>query len=319
MDPNLLPSLAWFAHVAHHRSFTKAASEMGVSRAALSQNLKSLEQRLNAKLLYRTTRDMSLTEEGQRLLDALGPALASVDTVLRSLGDGRTEPMGLLRINTSRIAAKSLVEPHMGEFLTRYPKLRLELVMDDGLSNIVADGCDAGIRLGESLAEHMVAVPITPALEMAVVGTPGYFQLHGEPASPEDLIQHNCLGYRQASSGAIYRWEFTKPGPGGQDFSVEPRGSVVTNDDEGMVRAALQGVGLVQHMNLAVQRHLEDGSLRRVLAGWCKPFPGFYLYVPSRDQMPLKVRALLDFLVEKREAMSPAGGHTTAKTRSRRT
>lgn len=306
MDPTLLPSLAWFALIAHHRSFTRAAAEMGVSRAALSQNLKALEQRLNAKLLYRTTRDMSLTEEGQRLFDSLRPALGSIELAVRGMSETDAEPAGLLRVNTSRIAAKTFVEPHLGEFLARHPQLRMELVMDDGLANIVADGCDAGIRLGESLAEHVVAVPITPMLEMAVVGSPDYFKRHGMPKTPADLVKHNCLCYRHTSSGAIFRWEFTSPEVEGHDFVIEPHGTLITNDDDGMVRAALQGVGLVQHMSIAVQRYLQDGSLVRVLQDWCKPFPGFYLYVPSRQQMPAKVRALMDFLVEKRDVLATA-------------
>lgn len=304
MDPSLLPSLAWFAHVAHHRSFTKAAAEMGVSRANLSQNVKALERRLNVKLLYRTTRDMSLTEEGQRLYDVWYPALVAVERTVRTMHDLRDEPSGLVRLNTSRVAAKTLLEPHLQEFCTRYPKLQLELVMDDSLANIVADGCDAGIRIGESLAEHMVAVPITPALEMAVVATPAYFEQHGLPATPADLAQHNCLRFRQ-TSGAIYAWEFTSPTPDRHSFTVEPQGRIITNDDDGMIRAALQGAGLMQHINIAVQPHLQSGALVRVLQPWCQPFAGFYIYAPTRSQMPSKVRALIDFLVEKREGMAP--------------
>lgn len=302
MDPTLLPSLAWFAHVARHGSFTRAAAELGVTRAALSQNLKVLEQRLGVRLLHRTTRDMSLTEEGRHLLDALQPALDGIDHAVRSLGSAGREPAGLLRINTSRIAAKLLLEPHLGALLARHPQLQLELVMDDGMANIVAEGCDAGIRFGESLAEHMMAVPITPPLEMAVVGTPAYFERHGVPQSPADLAAHHCVRYRQTSSGAIFRWEFSAPDDG-HSVGFEPRGSVTTNDDDGMIRAALQGVGLVQHLELAVRPWLAEGRLVRVLQDWCRPFPGFYLYVPTRTQMPAKVRALIDFLTEQREGM----------------
>ncbi|MBO1017655.1 LysR family transcriptional regulator [Achromobacter sp. SD115] len=303
MDPSLLPSLAWFAHVAHHRSFTKAAAEMGVSRANLSQNVKALERRLNVKLLYRTTRDMSLTEEGQRLYDVWYPALIAVERTVRTMHDMRDEPSGLVRVNTSRVAAKTLLEPHLQEFCTRYPRLQLELVMDDALANIVAEGCDAGIRIGESLAEHMVAVPITPALEMAVVATPAYFEQHGSPVTPADLSRHNCLRFRQ-TRGAIHPWEFTSPEAGGHTFTVEPQGRIITNDDDGMIRAALQGAGLMQHIDIAVREHLESGALVRVLHNWCKPFAGFYIYAPTRAQMPAKVRALIDFLVEKREGMT---------------
>lgn len=302
MDPSLLPSLAWFAHVAHHRSFTKAAAEMGVSRANLSQNVKALERRLNVKLLYRTTRDMSLTEEGRRLYEAWYPALIALGRAVDDIHRAPHEPEGLLRVNTSRAAGKLLIEPHFDEFCSRYPKLNLELVMDDGLANIIADGCDAGIRVGESLAEHMVAVPITPAMEMAVVATPAYLERFGEPATPADLARHNCLRYRLAT-GAVFRWEFTSPAPRNHAFTVEPRGSLTTNDDAGMIRAALQGVGLMQHFDIVVQRHIASGALVRVLRPWARPFPGFYIYAPERAQMPAKLRAFIDFLVEKRNAM----------------
>jgi DNA-binding transcriptional LysR family regulator len=300
MDPSKLPSLAWFAHIAHHGSFTKAAAEMGVSRAALSQSLKTLEAQLNVRLIYRTTREMSLTEEGQRLFDQLRPALSAIEQAVRGIGEGGATPSGLLRVNTSRMAARTLVEPHLGEFFVRYPQLKLELVMDDGLSNIIADGCDAGIRMGESLASHVVAVPISPMLEMVVAASPAYLKRHGIPATPADLERHNCVSYRQTSSGAVFRWEFTTPGADGHAFVVEPQGAFVTNDDDSMARAALQGAGLIQHVDIAVRQQLSDGSLVRVLHEWCKPFPGFYLYVPAREQMPPKVRAFMDFLVEKR-------------------
>ena len=304
MNPSLLPSLAWFALVARHGSFTKAATEMGVSRAALSQSLKALEKQLGTRLLYRTTRDMSLTEAGQHLLDSLQPSLATIESALRDLDEASGEPSGLLRVNMARMAARHFIEPHLSEFLDRYPRVTLELMLDDGLSSIVAEGCDAGIRLGESLAEHMIAVPITPTLEMAVVGTPDYFKRHGRPNAPADLVHHNCINYRYRGGG-LHDWEFAMPGSG-HEFTVEVKGRYVVNDDDGMLRAALQGIGLIQHINVAVQAAINDGRLTRVLREWCPPFPGFYLYAPSREQMPLKLRALLDFLVEKREAIAHA-------------
>jgi DNA-binding transcriptional LysR family regulator len=304
IEPALLSSLTWFAHIARHRSFTKAAAEMEVTRAALSQHLKGLEERLGVRLLNRTTRDMSLTDEGQRLLDVLAPALTAVERAVSELGEAHEEPSGLIRMNSSRIAARLLIEPHLGELLERYPKLRLELVMNDGISNIVADGMDAGLRLGESLDEHMVAVPVTPPIEMAVVGSPAYFARHGLPESPADLMRHNCLAYRFTSSGTIDRWSFTSPDAEERTVVFEPKGSAVFNDDENMLSAAVQGVGLVKYLDICVRQHLADGRLVRVLASWCRPFPGFYLYVPSRAQMPAKVRALMDFLVERREQLA---------------
>lgn len=314
--PSLLPALAWFAQVAEHGSFTKAAAATGVTRAALSQHLKALEQRLGVRLLHRTTRNLSLTEEGRHLLALLQPALANIQRAVVELDGAGREPSGLLRVNTSRVAARLLLEPHLQEFLARSPKLQLELVMDDGLSNIVAEGCDAGLRFGESLAEHMVAVPVSPPMEMAVAASPAYLQRYGVPKEPADLSQHNCVRYRQTSSGAIFQWEFSTPArsktAARHDFTVEPRGNVTTNDDEAMIRAALHGVGMIQHLEWVLRPYLLDGRLVRVLQAWCKPFPGLYLYVPRRDQMPAKVRALIDFLVEKREQLHRAAGHQEA-------
>lgn len=300
LDPSLFPSLVWFTRIARHRNISKAALEGEVSRAALSQHLKSLEQQLNVRLLNRTTRSMSLTEEGQRLFDVLVPALDSIERCLAEAGEAQAEPSGVIRINTSRVASKLLLEPRMDEFLTLYPKLKLELVMNDGFSNIVSSGMDVGIRLGESLDEHMVAVPVTPPIEMAIVGSPDYFKKHGVPETPDDLHNHNCLAYRFTSSGNLDRWGFTSPEAESRSFIYEPKGNAVFNDDESMLRAALQGVGLIKHLDLCVRDQLRDGSLVRVLKPWCKPFPGFFLYVPSRAQMPAKLRALIDFLVSQR-------------------
>ena len=306
LDPSLLSSLTWFAHIARHRSFTKAATEMEVTRGALSQQLKSLEQQLNVRLINRTTRNMSLTDEGQRLLAVLEPALSAIEQAILEVGESQAEPSGLLRINSSRIAARLLIEPHMGEFLARYPRLKIDLTMNDGLSNIIAEGMDAGIRLGESLDEHMVAVPVSPPIEMAIVGSPGYFGRYGIPESPEELIQHNCLAYRFSSSGVIDRWSFTSPDDSKRTVVFEPTGSAIFNDDENMLNAALQGVGLIKYLDLNVQTHIAEGRLQRVLAPWCRPFPGFYLYVPSRAQLPAKTRALMEFLIEKRSLVKTA-------------
>lgn len=304
IEPALLSSLTWFVHIARHRSFTKAATEMEVTRGALSQHLKNLEQQLNVRLINRTTRNMSLTDEGQRLLNVLEPALLAIDQAVLEIGESHTEPSGLIRINSSRIATRLLIEPHMSEFLTRYPRLKFELTMNDGLSNIVAEGIDAGIRLGERLDEHMVAVPITPPVEMAIVGSPEYFEQYGIPQTPEDLIHHNCLAFRFSSSGNIDRWSFNSPEDDERTIVFEPNGNAVFNDDENMLNAALQGVGLIKYLDLSVKKHLEKGELLRVLTPWCKPFPGFYLYVPSRAQMPAKTRALMDFLIEKRDDLT---------------
>ncbi len=307
-DPSLFPSLVWFARIARHRSISKAALEGEVSRAALSQHLKSLEQQLNVRLLNRTTRSMSLTEEGQRLFDVLVPAIDSIERCLIEAGESQAEPSGVIRINTSRVASKLLLEPKMDEFLGLYPKLKWELVINDDFSNIVSSGMDVGIRLGESLDEHMIAVPVTPPIEMAIVGSPEYFERHGVPQTPDDLHSHNCLAYRFTSSGNLDRWGFSEPDSDSgssvhesRSFVFEPQGNAVFNDDESMLRAAVKGVGLVKHLDLCVYEHLKNGALVRVLKPWCKPFPGFFLYVPSREQMPAKIRVLIDFLVKQRD------------------
>ena len=206
----------------------------------------------------------------------------------------------------------------LGEYLRRNnPEMLITLVTaeDDPLSQfriaqdrasptaIIADGADVGIRLGESLDEHMVAVPITPRIEMAVVGSPDYFARHGTPRSPADLMQHNCLAYRFTSSGTLDRWSFTEPDGDGHTQVFEPRGSVVFNDDESMLKAAIQGVGLIKYLDICVREQLASGELVRVLQPWCQPFPGFYLYAPTRAQMPAKIRVLIDFLVEKRSLL----------------
>ncbi|ELU8563919.1 TPA: LysR family transcriptional regulator [Vibrio parahaemolyticus] len=300
IEPSLISSLTWFAHVARHRSFTKAASEMGVTRAALSQHVKGLEKQLQVRLLNRTTRNMSLTEEGQRLLDTLHPSLTNIEQALNSLNDLHIEPAGLIRISVSRTAARLLIEPHLGEFLSRYPKIRLEMIMDDGLTNIVAEGMDAGIRLGVSLDEHMVAIPITPNLTNAIVGSPDYFKRYGKPETPNGLEHHNCLAYRFTSSGTLDHWSLTSPDVDKHTVIFEPKGNAVFNDDYSMLQAAIQGVGLIKHIDLWVLKYLEEGKLERVFVDWCKPFPGFYLYIPSRENMPKKIRVLMDFLIEKR-------------------
>ncbi len=302
MNPSLLPSLAWFVRIAHHRSFTRAAEEMGVSRAALSQSLKTLERQLGVRLLYRTTRDMSLTEAGQQLFDTLQPTLSQIERTVSNLSDSSSIPSGLVRINTSRLAAKALVEPHLAEFYQRYPNVGIELIMDDALSNIIADGCDVGIRVGNSLAEHVVAVPLCPGLPMLVVGAPAYFERHGVPMAPEDLSRHHCINYRFQGSGALREWDFIEP-DSGRHFTLSMSGNFTTNDNESMLRSAVQGLGLIQYPEIAVAEFLLDGRLVQVLNDWTYQHQGFYLYSPAREHMPAKVRALIDFLIEKRDLM----------------
>ncbi|MDH2549377.1 LysR family transcriptional regulator [Acinetobacter baumannii] len=299
--PNILPSLAWFYCVAQHRSFTKAALEMDVSRPALSQHVKTLEQHFGIRLFQRTTRSMSLTEEGQSLYEVLKVAFGQIEQGLSTLQDAPNEPSGLIRINSSRVAARLLLEPHLAAFLAAYPKIQVELQLNDGMSNIIAEGIDIGIRLGQSLDEHMVAIPLTTMLETAIVASPHYLQKHGIPQHPKELIQHNCLSYRYTSSSGIDQWKFHTVNNEQHPIIFEPKGNLIFNDDQSMITAALEGIGMIRHFNLCMQPYINEGKLVRVLQDWCQPFTGFYLYVPSRNQMPAKIRVLIDFLVAQRE------------------
>ena len=300
IEPSILPSLAWFSLIARSGSISKAASEMGVSRAALSQNLKTLEERLNTKLIYRTTRNMSLTEEGLRLNETLVSALGQINDALSEIGDAQFIPSGLLKINSSRVAARMLIEPYINEFIHRYPKIQIELIMDDGLSNIIAEGCDVGIRLGQSLAEHMTAVPISSHVKLITAASPDYLKKNGTPETPQELCHYNCLRLRHKSSGSISSWEFSHINNNNEEFELEVSGGYVSNDDESMIRMAINGVGIIQHLDFAIEEHISKKQLQQILPNWSISFPGFYLYVSSRVRMPSKVRAFIDFMVEKR-------------------
>lgn len=302
MDRSLLPAIAAFAEVARDGGFSRAANRIGVSTSALSQTIRVLEQRLGVRLLNRSTRSVSLTENGRKFLAQIDPALLLIAHAVGAVSDTHAKPSGEIRVNVSRIVSHYFIEPHLGEFARQYPSVRLEIVIDDGLGDIIREGCDAGIRLRESVGESMIATPITPVVSMAVVGSPAYFAANPAPETPDDLLKHNCVGYRQSSSGGTYRWDFTDPN-GGRELNVEPHGTFVTNSDDVMLSAAIQGVGLVMHMDFAVRAHIANGSLIQVLNSWCPPFDGFYLYVPSREQMPIKLRALVDFLSKKRAAL----------------
>jgi DNA-binding transcriptional LysR family regulator len=228
------------------------------------------------------------------------PALGELQAAFEALDETRDQPAGTLRINLPRVASELLVLPHLAEFTRRYPQIRLDLTLDDGFADVVGEGFDAGIRLGERVAQDMVAVPLGGDIHIAVAGSPAYFERYPVPATPADLAAHDCLRYRFSTSGGIYRWEFAQPGDPSRVFEVETRGSLVTNDLRTMVQAAEQGAGLLHVIDDYVSEQLADGRLVRVLDVWCPSFPGFYLYTASRAQMPFKLRALIDFLREKR-------------------
>lgn len=299
MDRNLLPAIAAFAEVARDGSFTRAAERLGISPSAASQTIRALEEKLEVRLLNRSTRSVSLTEDGRKLLAQIDPGLGMIAHAINTVRDTHDRPAGDLRINSSRVAANHFIEPHLGEFARRHPLVRLELSIDDGFGDIIADGHDAGIRLRESVLDSMIAVPLGPPVAMAVVASPAYFANNPPPETPADLVRHNCLGFRHGNSFNISPWEFTDPDTG-EDLDWQPDGSFVTNGDEILLSAALQGVGLIMHMDFAVREHVASGALIRVLEAWCPPFEGFDLYIASREHMPAKLRALADFVAEKR-------------------
>jgi DNA-binding transcriptional LysR family regulator len=290
--PEQLPAVAAFARVAQLASFSKAAATLGVSPSALSQTIRALEARLGIRLLNRTTRRVGVTEAGALFLQRVLPALEQFTAAFSELDALRGTPTGTLRISLPRIAMTTVVAPMLREFCDAYPQIRLELIADDRFVDLISEGFDAGIRLGERLAQDMVAVRATREQRIAVVGSPEYFERHPPPLQPADLHRHRCLRFR-FTSGVIYRWEF---GPAGQEFEIDVDGPLICNDNALMQVAAKQGVGLAHLMEDLVREDLASGALVRVLEDWCPPFPGFYLYYPSRAQMPLKLRVLIDFL-----------------------
>jgi DNA-binding transcriptional LysR family regulator len=267
--------------VAREGSFTKAAAKLGVSQSALSYTIKELEARLNLRLLTRTTRSVSPTEAGERLLRNVGPRLEEIETELEALGELREKPAGTIRITTLEFAADSILVPRLAKLLRAYPDIKVEIVIDYGLTDIVALRYDAGVRNGEQVAKDMIAVRIGPDARMAVVGAPSYFKGRAEPKKPQDLIGHNCINLRLPTHGGLYAWEFEK---GNRELKVRVEGQFTFNSTGPMLNAALAGLGLAYVPEGMVQPHIAKGRLTRVLADWCPPYPGYHLYYPSRRQ-----------------------------------
>jgi len=291
MDREDWGSLAAFAVVAEERSFTRAAARLGVSPSALSHTMRRLEERLRIQLLARSTRSVSTTDAGERLLARLGPAIGEISSAVEDLGRLLDRPSGRVRITASRSAARMVIAPALPRFLETYPEIVVEVLIEPGLTDIVARRFDAGIRLGESLEKDVVAVPVTSQLRMAVVGTPHYFAAHPAPSTPHDLRKHRCINFRLTSAGTIYKWEFEK---GRHKVEVGVDGPLVF-DDEGMVLdAALAGLGLAYVLEGQVAASLRAGALSRVLEDWCPPFPGFFLYYPGRRQASPALAAFID-------------------------
>ena len=292
MQRAAVSDLSAFVAVATHRSFSRAAAELGLSPSALSHTVRSLEERLDLRLLNRTTRSVAPTEAGERLLERLRPALRDIHDALEDANAFRAKPAGRLRLNVPRSAALLLLAPVMTRFITAYPQMRLEITAEDRLVDIVASGYDAGVRFGESVERDMVAVRIGPDLRMAVVGSPAYFRRHPKPVKPRDLHGHACIRFR-LPSGGIYRWEFEKKG---EVLEVEVDGPLTLSDQQVMLQAALDGAGLAIVLESHARPHLKARQLVRVLADWCPPFPGYFLYYPSRRQVPAGLRAFIDMM-----------------------
>ncbi|OKO73336.1 LysR family transcriptional regulator [Bradyrhizobium sp. NAS96.2] len=282
-----------FLAVARERSFTRAAARLGVSQSALSHTMRALEERLGVRLLTRTTRSVAPTEAGERLLHGIGPRFEEIEAELSALSALREKPAGTIRINAGEHAAETILWPALAEFLPRYPDIKVEITVDNGLANIVAERFDAGVRLGEQLAKDMIAVRIGPDFRMVVVGAPSYFKRRERPKRPQDLTQHACINIRLPTHGGIYAWEFERRG---RPLKVRVDGQLVFNSATLRIKAALAGLGLAYVAEDQVRAQLAKGQLIQVLDDWCAPFPGYHLYYPSRRQSAPAFALLVDAL-----------------------
>lgn len=293
MQRGNLNDLLAFLAVGRERSFTKAAAKLGVSQSALSHTIRELEARLGLRLLTRTTRSVSPTEAGERLLHTIGPRFEEIDAELAALSELREKPAGTIRITATDYAADTILWPKLTKFLQQYPDIKVEIMIDYGLTDIVAQRFDAGVRSGEQVAKDMIAVRIGPDMRMAVVGAPSYFRSRSEPKKPQDLIGHNCINLRLPTHGGLYAWEF---GKGARDLKVRVEGQLVFNGTFQMLNAALAGFGLAYVPEDLAQPHLAKGRLKRVLEDWCPPYSGYHLYYPSRRQSSAAFALLVDAL-----------------------
>jgi DNA-binding transcriptional LysR family regulator len=282
-----------FLAVARERSFTKAAAKLGVSQSALSHTIRELEERLGLRLLTRTTRSVSPTEAGERLLRNVGPRFDEIEAEIADIRELRKKPAGTIRLTATEYAADAILLPKLAKLLPAYPDVKVEITIDYGLTDIVAQRYDAGVRSGEQVAKDMIAVRIGPDMRMAVVGTPSYFKARAEPKKPQDLVNHNCVTLRLPSHGGLYAWEFEK---GGRELRVRVDGQLTCNTTAQMLNAALAGLGLAYVPEGLAQPHLSKGRLNRVLDEWCLPYSGYHLYYPSRRQSSAAFALLVNAL-----------------------
>ena len=298
MQRGNLNDLLAFLAVAQERSFTKAAAKLGVSQSALSHTIRGLEDRLGLRLLSRTTRSVSPTEPGERLLHTIGPRFEEIEAELRAVSELREKPAGTIRITAMEYAAEAILLPKLAKLLPIYPDIKVEIIIDYGLTDIVAERFDAGVRSGEQVAKDMVAVRIGPDMRMAVVGAPSYFKARPQPDKPQDLIDHNCITLR-LPHGGLYAWEFEKAG---RELRVRVEGQLTYNTTVQMLKAALAGLGLAYLPEGLARPHIASGRLKRVLEDWCLPYSGYHLYYPSRRQ-PTPAFVLLVDALRYRERM----------------
>lgn len=292
MLPNDLSALATFFVVAEERSFTRAANRQGVSPSAVSHSMRTLEEEIGVRLLARTTRSVALTEAGEQLLGRLRPALVEVGETLEQISGRRDKAAGRIRLLLPRLAVRSVLAPKLGKLSREYPEIILDVTTDDSRRDIVAEGFDAGIHFGEYIQKDMIAVRVSPDHRAAIVGSPTYFDTHPRPKVPRDVLHHHCINFRHGSAG-LYRWEFEK---GRKSLSVAVSGPLIVDDLELIIRGAVEGVGLAFVADQEIASELADGRLVRVLQDWCQPYPGFFIYYPSRRQQTAALSALVSIL-----------------------
>lgn len=285
--------LLWFLVVAEERSFTRAAARIGISQSTLSHTIKRLETRMGVLLLNRTTRNVAPTEAGERLWQSLSPRMAEIEAEMAAIMEYRDKPAGRIRITLSDHAMRTIVWPKLGSVLAEYPDLRVEFSVDSAFRNIVDGGFDAGIRLGESVEQDMIAVRVGPDWRLVAVASPDYLARRGAPQQPKDLIDHTCINIRQISAGGLYAWEFEKDK---QELRVRVDGQLTFNGSYEMVEAAVLGYGIAYVPEDIVRDQVRSGSLKIVLDDWSQPFPGYYIYFPSRRQNLPAFRVIVDAL-----------------------
>ncbi len=293
MERENVNALIAFLGVARERSFTRAAAKLGVSQSALSHTIRSLETRLGLRLLTCTTRSVAPTEAGERLLRSVGPRFDEIDAELAALSAFREKPAGTIRITTGEHAADTILWPAMKRVLPDYPEIKVEIAIDYGLTDIVAERYDAGVRLGEQIANDMIAARIGVDMRMAVIGSPSYFAKRKRPRTPQDLTEHDCINLRLPTYGGLYTWEFEK---GGREVKVRVEGRLVFNNIALRLNAAVAGFALAYLPEDQVAGQIADGQLIRVLADWCPPFPGYHLYYPSRQRTAPAFAVLVEAL-----------------------